>query len=148
MRDSGARVTHTFPRESLGTGDTGSTNGGRMSSNEDVSVAPSATEPAPGESPTVGAARLLEVAARNAEQLVGEAQAEAVRLKAEAEAEAEKIVGAARGEADRIRAESEESRSQANREIAGLRETERQHRERMQSHLQEMLAKVEANSVG
>jgi cell division septum initiation protein DivIVA len=119
-----------------------------MSSDDDTSVAPDATQPVPGESPTAGAARLLEVAARNAEQLVGEAQAEADRLRAEAKTEAEQILSAARGEAERIRAESEQSRDQANREIAGLRETEREHRERMQAHLQEMLAKVEANSVG
>ena len=58
------------------------------------------------------------------------------------------MVNEARGEAQRVRAEGEEARDKANQDIAGLRETEKQHRERMQSHLQEMLAKVEANSIG
>jgi cell division septum initiation protein DivIVA len=89
-----------------------------------------------------GMARLLEIAARNADELLAEAKAEA------AQAEADRLLSEARLEAEKIRAESEESRSQATREIADLRQTEREHRERMQSHLQEMLAKVEANSIG
>ena len=47
-----------------------------------------------------------------------------------------------------MKAESEEARNKANGEIAELRQTEREHRERMKSHLEEMLAKVEANSIG
>ena len=47
-----------------------------------------------------------------------------------------------------MRAETEEAQGKATSEIAGLRETEREHRERMRTHLQEMLAKVEANSIG
>jgi len=139
-------------------------------SHGDVDVATDPTSRAPGDNATGGAARLLEVAARNADQLMGEAQAEADRVtaaaKAEAEqvtsaakadaervtsaaqAEADRLVGEARMEAERIRAETEKSRNDATQQIAGLRQTEREHRERMQTHLQEMLAKVEANSIG
>ena len=122
-----------------------------------------ATDPspqrAPDETSTTGAARLMELAAHNADQLLTEAKAEAERVTSEAkaaaervtsaaQAEADRLVGEARMEAERVRAETEKSRGQATQEIAGLRQTEREHRERMQAHLQEMLAKVEANSIG
>jgi cell division septum initiation protein DivIVA len=106
-------------------------------------------EPVPAaETGAGGMARLLEIAARNADELLDEAKAEAEQLTSTARVEAERLVSEARGEAERIRAEGEEERGKTNAEIANLRETERQHRERMQSHLQEMLAKVEANSIG
>jgi cell division septum initiation protein DivIVA len=126
----------------------------------DRGVATNATPQSPPQaSSTDGAARLLELAAHNADELLAEAKAEAEQLtstaRAEAErltstarAEAERMVGEARTEAERIRAETEKSQGQATQAIAGLRQTERQHRERMQAHLQEMLAKVEANSIG
>lgn len=111
-----------------------------------------ATDPTPqspsGENSTQGAARLLELAAHNADQLLAEAKAEAERLTSTAQAEADRLLGEARMEAERIRAETEKSRGQATEAIAGLRKTEQEHRERMQAHLQEMLAKVEANSIG
>jgi cell division septum initiation protein DivIVA len=106
-----------------------------------------------------GMARLLELAANNADVLRAEAtaaadtlrsdaHAEAERVTSEAQAEADRLLGEARLEAERIRSESEEAKNRASQEIADLRKTEREHRERMQSHLQEMLAKVEANSIG
>jgi cell division septum initiation protein DivIVA len=100
------------------------------------------------DTPSGGMARLLELAARNADELLAEAKAEAEQVTSKARVEAERMLDEARGEAEKIRAQSEEARNKATQEIAGLRETERQHRERMQSHLQEMLAKVEANSIG
>ena len=113
----------------------------------------------PTETPSDGMARLLEVAAHNADQLMTEAkteaerltteaQAEATRVTTAAQAEADRLVGEARMEAERIRAETEKSKTEASQAIAGLRETEREHRERMQTHLQEMLARVESNSIG
>jgi cell division septum initiation protein DivIVA len=103
----------------------------------------SAAEPA-----SASMARLLELAAHNADELLEEARAEAAQVTSTARVEAERLLSEARAEAERIRAESEKSRNHANQEIAGLRQTEQEHRERMQSHLQEMLAKVEANSIG
>ena len=47
----------------------------------------------------------------------------------------------------KLHAESEKARDEANQAIASLRDAEREHRERMKTHLQEMLAKVEANSI-
>ena len=49
---------------------------------------------------------------------------------------------------EKLHAETEKARDEANQAIASLRDAEREHRERMKSHLQEMLAKVEANSIG
>jgi cell division septum initiation protein DivIVA len=118
----------------------------------DESTAPvtDASQPAPGgaASPSEGMARLLEIAAKNADELLTEARAEAEQMTSSAQAEADKIVGEARIEAERVRAETEDARNKATGEIARLRQTEQEHRDRMKSHLQEMLAKVEANSVG
>ena len=58
------------------------------------------------------------------------------------------MLGEARREAEQIRSESEEAKNHAIKELADLKQAEREHRERMQTHLQEMLAKVEANSIG
>jgi cell division septum initiation protein DivIVA len=117
----------------------------------DESTAPvtDAPEPAAGGagSPSDSMARLLEIAAKNADELLAEAKAEAEQLTSAAQAEADRIVGEARIEAERVRTETEESKNRASGEIARLRQTEAEHRERMQSHLQEMLAKVEANSI-
>ena len=68
-------------------------------------------------------------------------------MKASARDEADELLTAARTEAERIRSELEQSRSEANDEIAKLRETEQEHRDRMRDHLHELMAKVEANSI-
>ena len=95
-------------------------------------------------------ARLLEIAARNADELMAEAKAEAEQLTSTARAEAERLLSEARSRGgDELRAESEEGAGpRPTGTIAELRQTEREHRERMKSHLEEMLAKVEANSIG
>ena len=92
--------------------------------------------------------RVTAAAKAEAEQVTSAAKADAERVTSAAQAEADRLVGEARMEAERIRAETEKSRNDATQQIAGLRQTEREHRERMQTHLQEMLAKVEANSIG
>ena len=117
---------------------------------ETTAPATDAPEPAPtgATSPSESMARLLEIAAKNADELLAEARAEAEKLTSAAQAEADRILGEAKAEAERIRAETEESKNHASGEIARLRQTEAEHRERMQTHLQEMLAKVEANSIG
>jgi len=111
-------------------------------------TAPVTDAPAAPGSGVDGMARLLELATKNADELVAEARAEAAEITAKAQAEADKIVGEARIEAERVRSETEEAKSASTGEIARLRQTEQEHRDRMKSHLQEMLAKVEANSIG
>jgi hypothetical protein len=105
------------------------------------------TTPAAATASSSAAARLLEIAARNADQLLAEAEAEADEMRASARAEADEVLTEARTEAERVRSELEQSRIEANDEIAKLRETEQQHRDRMREHLHELMAKVEANSI-
>jgi cell division septum initiation protein DivIVA len=101
----------------------------------------------PGSGGTDGsraAARLLEVAAPNAEELLAEAKAEADQLTASAREEADQILTAARTEAQRVRANLEETRAQHNAEIARLQQIEQDHRDRMRRHLTDVLAQIEA----
>ena len=109
-------------------------------------TAPTATS-APARDSSSAAARLLEIAARNADQLLTEAQAEADGMRASAREEADELLTEARAEAERVRADLEQSRNEANDEIATLRETGQSHRDQMREHLHEMLAKVETNSI-
>ena len=62
---------------------------------------------APAHDSSGPAARLLEIAARNADQLLNEAQAEADEMKASARDEADEVLTEARTEAERVRAELE-----------------------------------------
>jgi cell division septum initiation protein DivIVA len=114
---------------------------------EPTTVAVTEPEQARDSSSATAAARLLEIAARNADQLLTEAQAEANEMKASARVEADEVLTEARTEAERVRSELEQSRTEANDEIAKLRDTEKAHRDRMRDHLHELLAKVEANSI-
>ena len=86
--------------------------------------------------PVDAAARLLEVAALNADQLV-----------AEAREEAEGLVRAAQIEAERVRADFEAEQVRLTEEIASLRREQREYRERMREHLHEMLAKLAAEDL-
>ena len=63
------------------------------------------TTPAPAKDSASAAARLLEIAARNADQLLPEAEAEAEAMRASARDEADELLTAARTEAERIRSE-------------------------------------------
>jgi cell division septum initiation protein DivIVA len=89
------------------------------------------------------AARLLEVAARNADELLAEATAEADQLTASARENADQLLTAARTETQRLRADLEETRAQHNAEIARLQQIEQNHRDRMRRHLTDMLAQIE-----
>lgn len=91
------------------------------------------------------AARLLEMAARNADELVAEAKAEADQLTAPAREEADQILTAARTEVQRVRADLEETRVQHNEEFARLQQAEHDHRDRIRRHLTDRLAQIEAS---
>jgi cell division septum initiation protein DivIVA len=90
------------------------------------------------------AARLLEVAARNADELLAEAKAEADQLTASAREEADQLLTAARTEAQRVRADLEETRAHHSAEIARLQQIEQDHRDQMRRHLTDVLAQIEA----
>ena len=68
------------------------------------------------------AARLIEFAARNAEQLLKEAHAEAERLRAEARADAGAVMAAARYVAERIRVTVDEARRRYRNGLMGGRD--------------------------
>jgi hypothetical protein len=105
------------------------------------------------------AARLLEMAARDAdawraeargeaEQLVRAGREQAASLVEEAEARAGALVAAARDEAERTRAASAEERRVHDEEVARLDALERGHRERLREHLTSVLAEVDGPSAG
>lgn len=109
----------------------------------------------PGVAPSAGAgdssraaARLLEVAARNAEELLVEAKAEAEQVTASAREEAEQLLRTARAEAQRVRDELEQTRDQYSAEVTRLEQLERDHRDRMRQHLTELLTQIEADPPG
>jgi len=114
---------------------------------DEVGAVAQATEPPPARDAASAAARLLEIAALNADQLLAEAQSEADQMKADARNESDQVLSEARSEAEKVRAELEVSRNQANEELARLRQTEQEHRDRMRNHLHEMLAKVDATAL-
>lgn len=111
------------------------------------------------------AVRLLEIATRSADELIGEAKAEAAslvataqadadqlaaaskakaeRLTASARAEADQLLAAARAEAERVQVVSEQKRTQQAAEISRLEELERAHKEHLRSHLSELMAQIE-----
>jgi cell division septum initiation protein DivIVA len=104
-----------------------------MTTNDDRTTTTSEVVPAPRADGSDAAARLLEVAALNADELLTEAKAEADRL-----------VAAARAEAERLRADLEAKRAQHRAEIARLEQVEQEHRERVRRHLTDMLAQIDA----
>ena len=91
------------------------------------------------------AARLLEIAARNADELLDGARAEADELKRVAREEADRLLTAARSEAQQLRDELEEERAHRSAEIARLQQLEEEHRERVRRQLKELLAQVEGD---
>lgn len=114
---------------------------------------------------TRAAARLLEMAARNAEELLDEvkseatvlvaraqvdadqlaaaSQADADQLTTSAKAEADQLVAAAKSESEAVYGRLEEERTQRTAEIARLTRLEQEHRDALRSHLTELLARVE-----
>jgi cell division septum initiation protein DivIVA len=96
------------------------------------------------------AARLLELAARDAEQwrseanaLVDEARVEADRLVEAARAEAAQLVADARDQADTVRADLDQARAQHQHELDELSRLQDDYRNRIRGHLNELLHVVD-----
>ncbi|GAB3859505.1 DivIVA domain-containing protein [Nocardioides maradonensis] len=107
------------------------------------------------------AARLLEIATRNADELVEEAKAEADRLVGEAKGKAERLENEAKGKADRLEADArtraemldgetaerrtqlfgdlEKERDKLSAEVENLRSFEREYRSRLKSYFTQQL---------
>jgi cell division septum initiation protein DivIVA len=90
-------------------------------------------------------ARLLEVAARNADELLADAKADADQLVVAARERAEQLLTAARTEAQQVRADLEATRAQLQAEIARLQQLEHDHRDRIRRHLTELLAQIDVS---
>jgi cell division septum initiation protein DivIVA len=91
------------------------------------------------------AARLLELAARDADAWRAEARSEADGVLAEARAEAERVVEEARAEAGRLRAEVETARGEQQAEVERLQQLEREIHDRLRGQLTDLLSQVDAH---
>jgi DivIVA domain-containing protein len=120
------------------------------------------------------AARLLEIATRNADELVEEAKNEADRIVGEARTKAERLESESKGKADRLEADAraraqmldsetaerrqqmfgdlEKERDKLNADVENLRSFEREYRSRLRSYftmqLEALEAPTEAGSAG
>jgi DivIVA domain-containing protein len=116
------------------------------------------------------AARLLEIATRNADELVDEAKNEADRIVGEARTKAERIDSESRGKADRLEADArrraemldgetaqrrqqmfgdlEKERDKLKGEVENLRSFEREYRARLKSYFTQQLEALDSPSEG
>jgi DivIVA domain-containing protein len=114
------------------------------------------------------AARLLEIATRNADELVDEAKNEADRIVGEARTKAERLESESKGKADRLEADArsraqmldsetadrrqqmfgdlEKERDKLNAEVENLRSFEREYRSRLKSYFSQQLEALEGPS--
>ncbi len=119
---------------------------------------------------SAAATRLLELAAKNADELVGEAQAQAEALVSEAQANAERLDTESRTKAERLESDArtraqmldaetaerrqqlfgdlEKEKSNLDAEIEGLRNFEREYRSQLKSYFHQQLEALEGSAVG
>ena len=138
-----------------------------------AAVAPAAAEPVEEiKVTTVGdassaAARLLEIATRNADELVGEAKEQADKIVGEARTKAERLETESKEKADRMESDArtrsqmldseteerrrqlfgdlEKDREKLNAEVENLRSFEREYRSRLKSYFEQQLAALDGN---
>jgi DivIVA domain-containing protein len=116
------------------------------------------------------AARLLEIATRNADELVGEAKDQADKIVGEARTKAERLESESKVKADRLESDArtrsqmldsetaerrqqlfgdlEKEREKLNSEVENLRSFEREYRSRLKSYFQQQLAALDGDSEG
>jgi DivIVA domain-containing protein len=134
--------------------------------------------PAPTELPKVttvadassAAARLLEIATRNADELVTEAKGEADKVVGEARTKAERLEAEAKSKSERMEEDArtrsqmldsetaerrqqllgdlEKEKGQLNTEVENLRAFEREYRSRLKNYFQQQLAALDGNGEG
>lgn len=139
-------------------------------------AAPAASSSAPVETLRVetvadasnAAARLLEIATRNADELVEDAKNEADRIIGEARTKAERLDSESRGKAEKIEADArsraqmldsetserrtqlfgdlEKERDKLNAEVQNLRSFEREYRSRLKAYFTQQLSSLESGS--
>ncbi len=111
---------------------------------DDVDTEPAAPVP-PVDSPA-DSARMLELAAMTADQLVADAKAEADLLVTTAQATADQIGEASRNEAETVAAELADTKAALEAQIAALRQQEIDQRSEMRRLLIEQLSLLDASS--
>src|SRR3954452_3094967 len=116
------------------------------------------------------AARLLEIATRNADELVTEAKDQADKVVGEARTKAERLEAEAKTKADRMESDArtrsqmldsetaerrqqllgdlEKEKGQLNAEVENLRAFEREYRSRLKNYFQQQLAALDGNGEG
>jgi DivIVA domain-containing protein len=116
------------------------------------------------------AARLLEIATRNADELVTEAKEQADKIVGEARTKAERLESESKVKADRLESDArtrsqmldsetaerrqqlfgdlEKERERLNAEVENLRSFEREYRSRLKSYFQQQLAALDGDSEG
>jgi DivIVA domain-containing protein len=116
------------------------------------------------------AARLLEIATRNADELVGEAKDQADKIIGEARTKAERLESESKAKADRMESDArtrsqmldsetaerrqqlfgdlEKEKDKLNGEVEGLRTFEREYRSRLKSYFQQQLAALDGSGEG
>ncbi len=116
------------------------------------------------------AARLLEIATRNADELVGEAKDEADKIVGEARTKAERLESESKVKADRLESDArtrsqmldsetaerrqqlfgdlEKEKEKLNAEVENLRSFEREYRSRLKSYFQQQLAALDGSGEG
>ena len=116
------------------------------------------------------AARLLEIATRNADELVGEAKDEADKIVGEARTKAERLEAESKAKADRLESDArtrsqmldsetaerrqqlfgdlEKEKDKLNGEVENLRSFEREYRSRLKSYFQQQLAALDGSGEG
>jgi DivIVA domain-containing protein len=116
------------------------------------------------------AARLLEIATRNADELVGEAKDEADKIIGEARTKAERLESESKTKADRLESDArtrsqmldsetaerrqqlfgdlEKEKEQLNTEVENLRSFEREYRSRLKNYFQQQLAALDGSGEG
>ena len=108
---------------------------------------------------SAAATRLLELAGRNADQLVSEARQEAEEIVGTARAEADRLNQEARTRAEQLDAETnqrretlfgqiEQEKAELDREVENLRTFEREYRAELRSYFEEQLAALEGQGTG
>jgi DivIVA domain-containing protein len=123
----------------------------------DISAASAAASSASTDAAPTRAARLLELATRNADELVAEAQAEAEALLADAQARAEKLTAEAKARSEQLEAETarrrqeltgelDRQKSSLSAEIERLRIFEREYRTRLRQYLQDQLGALDGEA--
>jgi len=130
-----------------------------------AAAAPVATRPATVGEASSAAARLLEIATRNADELVAEAKDQADRILAEARTKSERMENDARGKVDRLESDArtraqkldsetterrqqlfgqlEKDRDRLAQEVEHLRAFEREYRSRLKHYFQSQLSQLE-----